>query len=60
MGINVGSMDRLVRIILGLALLSLLVIGPQTKWGLIGLIPLLTGLMGRCAIYSMLGLNTAK
>jgi hypothetical protein len=52
---NVGSMDRILRIILGLGLLSLVFVGPQTPFGWIGLVPLLTGLMSTCPIYSVFG-----
>jgi hypothetical protein len=52
---NVGSMDRILRIILGVGLLSLVFVGPQTPLGWIGLVPLLTGLMSTCPIYSMFG-----
>lgn len=55
---NAGTLDRAARIILGLILLSLTVIGPKTMWGLVGLIPLLTGLAGSCPLYTILGLNT--
>ncbi|AAV93712.1 DUF2892 domain-containing protein [Ruegeria pomeroyi] len=55
---NEGTLDRAARIILGLVLLSLTVIGPKTMWGLVGLIPLLTGLVGSCPLYTILGLNT--
>jgi hypothetical protein len=55
---NEGTIDRVLRVILGLVLLSLVFIGPQTWWGLIGLVPLVTGLMGSCPVYSMLGVNT--
>lgn len=58
MKINEGNIDRALRIILGLGLLSLVFTGPQTMWGLVGFIPLLTGALGYCPIYSMLGLNT--
>ena len=57
---NEGSVDRIVRIVLGLAILSLVFIGPQTVWGWIGVIPLMTGFLGICPLYRMLGLNTAK
>ncbi|MEN6593613.1 MAG: DUF2892 domain-containing protein [Clostridiaceae bacterium] len=59
---NVGSTDRLVRIILGIAILSLLVfLNGGIKWiGLIGLIPLLTGLFNFCPIYALLGISTNK
>lgn len=57
---NVGSMDRILRIVAGLALLSLVFVGPQTLWGLIGLIPLATGLFGLCPAYSLLGVSTCS
>ena len=55
---NVGGVDRILRIVVGLALLSLVFIGPKTLWGLVGLVPLLTGLMKTCPAYSLIGLNT--
>lgn len=55
---NSGMIDRALRIIVGLGLLSLVFIGPQTPWGWIGLVPLLTGLVGYCPAYTLLGINT--
>lgn len=55
---NVGGIDRIARIVIGLVLLSLVFIGPQSLWGLVGLVPLLTGLMGTCPLYTLIGLNT--
>lgn len=55
---NEGTADRVIRVIIGLVLLSLVVIGPQTLWGLIGLVPLATGLIGFCPLYKIIGLNT--
>ncbi|MEO7962800.1 MAG: DUF2892 domain-containing protein [Gemmatimonadaceae bacterium] len=55
---NVGGLDRALRITLGLVLLSLTIVGPQTTWGLLGLIPLATGLVGWCPLYGMLGINS--
>ncbi|MGJ4997056.1 YgaP family membrane protein [Bradyrhizobium sp. HKCCYLS3077] len=55
---NVGKIDRLLRIIVGLAVLSLVFVGPQTMWGLLGLIPLGTALVGWCPPYALLGINT--
>ncbi len=55
---NVGSIDKVLRIIIGLVLLSLVFIGPKIIWGWLGLIPLFTGLFGFCPIYKLLGLNT--
>lgn len=55
---NEGNLDRIMRIIAGLVLLSLTVIGPQSMWGLVGVVPLLTGLVGYCPVYSLLGFNS--
>ena len=55
---NVGNLDRVVRIVLGLGLLSLTVMGPQTWFGLLGLIPLATATMGFCPLYTLLGIST--
>lgn len=59
---NVGQIDRWIRIALGIVLLSLLVFlsGPVRWIGLIGLVPLITGLVGSCPIYSILKINTSK
>jgi Protein of unknown function (DUF2892) len=55
---NVGGADRLFRIVLGLALIALVFVGPKTAWGWIGLIPLATGFLRTCPLYSLLGMNT--
>mgnify|MGYP001602429945 CR=1 FL=1 len=55
---NEGNLDRGLRIIAGLVLISLVFIGPQTPWGWVGLVPLVTGLVGICPLYSILGINT--
>lgn len=55
---NVGIFDRYARIALGLALLSLVFVGPKTLWGLIGLVPLLTGLARFCPAYRLTGVDT--
>ena len=57
---NEGTLDRTLRVVLGLVLLSLVFVGPQTPWGLMGLIPLITGLAGTCPIYTLFGLRTCK
>ncbi|TVP89326.1 MAG: DUF2892 domain-containing protein [Thioalkalivibrio sp.] len=56
--VNVGTFDRVLRIFVGLVLLSLVFIGPQTLWGLVGLVPLATGLFRWCPGYSLLGMNS--
>jgi len=55
---NVGTVDRVLRIVVGLALISIVFIGPQTPWGWIGVVPLATALMGYCPLYSLLGIKT--
>jgi hypothetical protein len=56
--INEGTLDRVARVVVGLAVLSLTVVGPHTWWGLVGAIPLLTGLVGFCPLYAVLGIRT--
>ena len=58
MPVNEGTIDRAVRIIVGLGLLALVFVGPQTPLGYIGIIPLATGVIGFCPLYKVLGLNT--
>jgi hypothetical protein len=55
---NVGGIDRIVRIVAGLLLISLVFVGPKTAWGWIGVIPLATGLLGWCPLYTPLGIST--
>ncbi len=57
---NVGGIDRVLRIILGIVLLSLIFWGPKTMWGLIGLIPLITGLVRFCPLYAPFKISTEK
>jgi hypothetical protein len=57
---NEGTVDRAGRVTVGVALLSLVVVGPQTMWGLVGAVPLLTGLVGTCPIYSIFGISTCS
>jgi hypothetical protein len=56
---NEGTIDRAVRIIAGLAILSLAFVGPQSPLGYLGLVPLATGLLGFCPAYKIFGLSTA-
>ena len=55
---NVGGIDRVLRIIIGLGLISLVFVGPQTVWGWIGVVPLATAIIGWCPPYALLGINT--
>jgi len=55
---NVGGLDRVLRIVVGLGVLSLAFIGPQSPLGYLGLAPLLTGIVGTCPLYTLLGVAT--
>lgn len=57
---NIGTADRVIRIVVGLVLLSLTVIGPHTKWGLLGLVPLLTATAKYCPLYSIFHMRTNR
>ncbi|MEQ8262551.1 DUF2892 domain-containing protein [Pseudohaliea sp.] len=55
---NEGTIDRAVRVIAGLGILSLAFVGPQTPAGWLGLVPLVTGVVGVCPAYSLVGIRT--
>ncbi len=57
---NVGGIDRILRIVIGLVLIGLAATGTVGWWGWLGAVPLLTGLMGWCPPYALLGFNTCK
>jgi len=57
---NVGGLDRIFRIVLGLVGISLVFIGPETNWGWFGLIPLLTGVFNFCPAYIPCKFSTKK
>jgi len=50
--------ERVIRVLVGLALLSLVFVGPKTPWGWIGILPILTGASGLCPLYTLLGIST--
>ncbi len=60
MGKNIGTLDRILRLIVGVGLIALVFVGPQTPWGYIGIIPILTALIGFCPAYRLLGLKTCR
>jgi len=57
---NEHTVDRVLRVAAGLALLTAAFVGPKTAFGYLGLIPLATGLFGSCPVYSLLGLSTRR
>lgn len=57
---NMGSTDRTIRIVVGVVLIALVFVGPQIVWGWVGIVPILTALVGYCPAYSLLGIKTCK
>lgn len=57
---NEHSVERVMRVVVGLVAISLVWWGPQSFWGLLGFIPLVTGLVGSCPLYTLLGVSTCK
>jgi len=57
---NVGTLDRGLRVVAGLALIALAALGMIGPWGWIGVVPLGTALLGWCPAYSLLGIKTCK
>ena len=60
MSVNEGTIDRALRIVVGLAILSMAFVGPKTMWAYIVLVPLLTGVVGFCPAYALFGIRTCK
>ncbi len=56
--VNIHPVERVVRGLFGVAVLSLVFVGPRSPWGWLGLIPLVTAIVGWCPPYSLLGINT--
>jgi hypothetical protein len=55
-----GAASRVIRVVIGLGVLSLTMVGPHTPWGYVGLLPLASGLLGICPICSLPGVNNCK
>ena len=55
---NMGTVDRVFRVALGIGLLAIAFTGPQTPWGYLGFIPLLTAVIGSCPLYAIFGFST--
>lgn len=60
MKMNIGGIERIARITLGMAVLSLAFVGPESPWAYLGIFPLVTGLVGWCPPYALLGFSTCK
>lgn len=59
-GKNVGTADRIIRVIIGVMLIALVFVGPRTSWGWIGVIPLATAFVSWCPLYRLFGWRTCK
>jgi len=57
---NVGSFDRIIRIVLGILLIAMVFVGPKSAWGWVGLVPLFTGLVRWCPAYLPFGISTCR
>lgn len=57
---NESGIDRALRLIVGVVLVSLVFVGPKTAWGWIGIVPLATGLVGFCPLFRLLGIDTCR
>ena len=60
LAVNEHPIERVVRVLAGIALLCLAFFGPKTPWGYLGILPLLTGISGLCPLYSVLGVSTCS
>ena len=57
---NIGNVDKVIRIIVGLVLIALVFVGPQTLWGWIGVPVILIAVFGWCPLYKLLGVSTCS
>lgn len=58
--VNEHPVERALRVLVGVGLVSLVFFGPKTAWGYVGLLPIVTGLSGMCPLYSILGFSTCR
>jgi len=58
--INEATWDRVLRVLVGLGMLALIFVGPKTAWGFLGVVPLVTGVLGHCLAYNVLGVSTCR
>ncbi len=57
---NISGIEQAIRLVLGIVLISLVFVGPQTPWGWIGVIFLVTGSISFCPLYRIIGFSTRK
>jgi DUF2892 family protein len=57
---NIGNSERVIRVVIGIAILSLAFAGPKSPWAYLGILPVLTGVLGWCPPYAMFGISTCR
>jgi hypothetical protein len=57
---NIGMVERIIRVVVGIGILSLAFVGPKSPWAYLGILPLLSGAVGWCPPYALLGISTAR
>lgn len=57
---NLGNIDRIVRVLIGIGLIALVFLGPRTPWGWIGVVPLLTAAVSFCPLYRLFGIRSCR
>jgi hypothetical protein len=57
---NIGNVERIIRVILGVGVVSLAFVGPRSSWAFLAIIPIVTGLIGYCPPYALLGIDTTS
>ena len=57
---NEGPTDRILRVVVGIGILSLAFVGPKTPWAYVGIVPLATGIIGMCPLYALVGISTCR
>ena len=57
---NVHPVERVLRVLVGIGVLSLAFVGPETPWGYLGVVPIVTGLLGTCPLYTVFGFSTCR
>ena len=57
---NIGKAERVVRVVIGLGILSLAFVGPRSPWAYLGVLPVLTGAVGWCPPYALFGISTCR
>jgi hypothetical protein len=58
--VNEATWDRMLRVLIGLLILAFVFVGPQSPWGFLGLVPLVTGVLGHCVVYDLLGISSRR